>query len=299
MIKRTLGLISLVLISFFAQAQNTSPLKVNDIPLDFDLLSFSLLPNDSAFIETTDGSTFQITNENGIDISVSNMYWKADGGSGIYSIHIENNSKSYKVNFIVMDTFEEIKNTPNDFTIGTYPAKAYKNLAQYEAPKGMIKVTKENQDTFLTQHFQLKDFLVKQGSGYPKYVLVSPKLLYKLELIIAKLKEQDYHVGNMHIMSGYRTPYYNAKIGNGKSSRHIYGDAADIFLDNDNNQAMDDLNKDGKISIHDAQILGKIIENIDKDAQYKWLIGGLGIYNGNGAHRGFVHVDTRGYKARW
>ena len=29
------------------------------------------------------------------------------------------------------------------------------------------------------------------------------------------------------------------------------------------------------------------------------LIGGIGVYRATGAHRGFVHIDTRGYRARW
>ena len=29
------------------------------------------------------------------------------------------------------------------------------------------------------------------------------------------------------------------------------------------------------------------------------LIGGIGIYKPTGAHSGFVHLDTRGYRARW
>ena len=194
---------------------------------------------------------------------------------------------------------QQIKDTPNDFKIGNYPTKSYKNLAQYTAPKGMIEVTKKNKDEYISEHFQLKDFLGKQHSGYPKYVIISTKLLYKLELIIKKLKENGHTVEHLHVMSGYRTPFYNATLGNGKSSRHIYGDAADIYLDNDRNGAMDDIKKDGKIDIHDAKVLAAIVEGIDKEKQYQWLIGGLGVYKGNGSHRGFIHVDTRGFKARW
>ena len=166
-------------------------------------------------------------------------------------------------------------------------------------PKGMIKVTKENESMQISPHFKLKDFLVKQASSYPKYVIINPKLLYKLELIINILEQQGQQIKNMHVMSGYRTPYYNHQLGNRRNSRHIYGDAADIYIDNDKNGAMDDWNQDGKINIKDAQIIGKAVEKIDNDPQYQWLIGGLGIYEGNNRHKGFIHVDTRGYKARW
>ncbi len=283
----------------FVSAKSSS-IKINSIPLDFELLSFSLLQGDTAYIEVNSSSSTIMIDSDGREHEFKNDYfWIAPHNSGIYSIHIENENEKYDVVFLVMKNMQQIENTPNDFIIGNYPTKAYKNLAQYAAPKGMVEVTEENMNTYISQHFQLKDFLVKQQSGYPKYVIINTKLLYKLELIISKLKEKGYRVDHLHVMSGYRTPYYNAKIGNGKSSRHIYGDAADIYLDNDRDNAMDDLNNDGKIDIKDARVLAVIVEEIEKENKYQWLIGGLGVYGGNGNHRGFIHVDTRGFKARW
>jgi hypothetical protein len=29
------------------------------------------------------------------------------------------------------------------------------------------------------------------------------------------------------------------------------------------------------------------------------LVGGCGVYPGNGAHGPFTHIDARGYRARW
>ena len=44
-------------------------------------------------------------------------------------------------------------------------------------------------------------------------------------------------------MSGFRTPQYNAGGGNtgGRAglSRHMYGDASDIFIDNDGNERVE------------------------------------------------------------
>jgi len=292
-------LLIILLFSLFNTSQ-AAKVNVNNIPLDFDLLTFSVLPGDSLEIENTNKYPIFLVNDSGNKIEITKTYyWVAPLKFGIYPYHISAQNTEYKINFIVMKTMKQIKDTPNDFTIGKYAANGYKGLPQYDAPKGMIEVTPDNKDTYISPHFQLKDFLVKQASGHPKYVLISTKLLYKLELIIERLELKGYHVDHLHIMSGYRTPYYNATLGNGKSSRHLYGDAADIFLDNNHDNAMDDLNHDGKINIDDARILGKIVKEIDRDPQYKWLIGGLGIYKAKGGHRGFIHVDTRGFKARW
>ena len=80
-------------------------------------------------------------------------------------------------------------------------------------------------------------------------------LLLKLEMLRREMNMNSINVSNMVIMSGYRTPQYNKAIGNVKFSRHVYGDAADIFVDNDGNYRMDDLNKDGAVSIKDAGFL--------------------------------------------
>lgn len=64
-------------------------------------------------------------------------------------------------------------------------------------------------------------------------------------------------------MSGYRTPYYNRSIGNEtRYSRHVYGDAADIYVDDDDDGIMDDLDGDGKSTLDDARTLGEVIGSL-------------------------------------
>jgi len=101
-------------------------------------------------------------------------------------------------------------------------------------------------------------------------------------------------------MSGYRTPYYNQLIGNVRYSRHLWGDAADIFIDEDpRDDTMDDLNGDCKIDYRDAKILFDIAEELFSDPQLSHFQGGLGWYKTSSAHGPFVHVDVRGWRARW
>ena len=88
-------------------------------------------------------------------------------------------------------------------------------------------------------------------------------------------------------------------LGQGKYSRHIYGDAADVYVDDNNDSEIDDLNNDGKASMADAQVIYQIVETIESEPEYKYLIGGLGKYNKTAAHTWDVHIDTRGYRARW
>ena len=102
-------------------------------------------------------------------------------------------------------------------------------------------------------------------------------------------------------MSGFRTPQYNDQdLGPGARSaisRHMYGDAADVYPDDDGDDRLDDLNHDGKIDLQDARILADAAEAVEK--KFPTLTGGIGIYRANSIHGPFVHIDTRGKRARW
>lgn len=277
-------------------------ISVNGIPLDFPMLSIAVMPGDSIRLLTEQAETeVLLSNTDTILQSKgrSVLAWLAPVNPGIYEHAIRTNTFAYILKVIVMKKMDEIKKSSSHFILGNYPSKTYRNMPEYANPEGMIEVTEENQETFLSAHFRLKDFLTRQQSEFPKFVIISPKLIYKLELIIRKLEEKGVKVENMAVLSGYRTPSYNGSIGNGRNSRHVYGDAADIFVDNNNDQRMDDINGDGKINIGDARFLSAIIDEIDKDPRYQWLSGGMGVYKNNGAHSEFVHTDTRGTIIRW
>ena len=77
----------------------------------------------------------------------------------------------------------------------------------------------------------------------------------------------------------------------------MYGDAADVFVDADSNGRMDDLNHDGHIDRRDAQMLFAAAEQVETD--HPELVGGLSAYSASAAHGPFVHVDARGFRARW
>ena len=83
------------------------------------------------------------------------------------------------------------------------------------------------------------------------------------------------------------------------SGRHVYGDAADIYVDENGDGTMDDLNGDGQTTLDDARALASVVEGLSQKSWYQPFEGGLGLYDANPAHGPFVHVDVRGYPARW
>lgn len=74
----------------------------------------------------------------------------------------------------------------------------------------------------------------------------------------------------LYINSGYRCPEHNAEVGGVSNSQHVLGTAADITYDG-----------------IDVDYLAQVAEECGAD--------GIGKYY----HQDFVHVDVRGYAARW
>ena len=188
----------------------------------------------------------------------------------------------------------------NGYHIGRYPTEGGTRDGVYAPPTGFIEVTAENQDLQVSEHFRLRQFLTKdQFDVWPKYLALNLRLIDKLELVLQELNAMGVRALSLHVMSGFRTPQYNGPGGDGRAalSRHMYGDAADIWVDGDSDGYIDDLNGDGMHDIRDAAVLLRAVERVEQ--KYPELTGGAGLYESNASHGPFVHVDVRGSRVRW
>jgi uncharacterized protein YcbK (DUF882 family) len=195
------------------------------------------------------------------------------------------------------------------YYVGNWPGEKGKVKAprkappdRYRPPPGFIEVTQQNADTRVSEHFTLRDFLTHdQANVWPKFLVLEMRNVDKLELVLADLQSRGIDVSGVKVMSGFRTPQYNKGGGDpsGRAglSRHMYGDAADIFIDSNHDGVMDDLNHDGKISIQDSRVVSQAVDRVE--AAHPELIGGAGVYPAESGHGPFIHIDTRGYRARW
>jgi len=194
------------------------------------------------------------------------------------------------------------------YFVGTWPAErggvgvAKAPANAYANPAGFIEVTPQNADTRVSDHFVLRDFLTHdQPNVWPKYLVLQQKLIDKLELVLADLERHGYDVHGVKVLSGFRTPQYNAGGGNttGRAnlSRHMFGDASDIYIDSNGDGQMDDLDHDGRITIGDSKVVEAAVDRVE--TAHPDLIGGAGVYTAAPGHGPFIHIDTRGYRARW
>lgn len=181
----------------------------------------------------------------------------------------------------------------NGYRIGTYLAERLG--PRYQRPEGFLEVRPEDLELPLTRHFRVGDFVTRDGQEtWPRYVALEPKLLDKLELVLAKVEEVAGldSLGrplSVRVNAGFRTPAYNRTVpGSAKNSQHQYGDAADLAID---------ANDDGRVDRADTKLVALAVNEVERENPD--LAGGLGLYTSRKWARPFVHIDARGRRARW
>jgi hypothetical protein len=190
----------------------------------------------------------------------------------------------------------------NGYRLGYWPQEKGRLRSEaYKNPDGFIEVTPDNEDTRVSEHFRLRDFISHdQKEVWPKYVVLREPLLDKLELVIEDLNDHGVNAEGMRIRSGFRTPAHNQAVrneGSARDSRHQFGDAADVFIDQEGNGKMSDLNGDGKVNFADVKMILDAVERVE--ARFPELVGGTGLYAYSGRSGPFAHIDVRGTRARW
>ena len=293
----------------YAPGRAAFHVKFNGERLLHRLNSAFVLPGDEIFVEVVDAQRrhdymFRTTLGQERQLGPTRWYWNAPASPGVYPVKIQRTRSNTTVtlNVFVMVPLDQVEDgVLNGYRIGHYPTVALRQQAIYTPPRGLIEVTSDNENMLVSPHFRLWQFLCKQDGSYPKYMLLDARLLNALELLLEKANAHGYHTRTLTVMSGYRTPYYNRAIGNSTTySRHLWGDAADIFIDeNPQDGRMDDLNQDGTVDSHDAEVMYDLIKSEYDSRFQKLLVGGLARYRETSSHGPFVHVDVRGIEARW
>lgn len=76
----------------------------------------------------------------------------------------------------------------------------------------------------IANHFTVDEFACKDGTEYPDEWIQAR--LQPLCTLLDIVRQE--HGGPIVVVSGYRTPAYNRRIGGAAKSRHVEGDGVDI-----------------------------------------------------------------------
>lgn len=287
-----------------AKHRSAFSLSVNELTDDLRIRSVFVMPNEPIRIAARSdqqSSVFQIKTSLTVTGQAAQQ-WRvqapATPGIHVCTVRCAAPPDSVQLNIFVLTPYDN-SGVMAGYKIGRYPSGLAQTWTARKAPAGFVQVTKENEGVYLSPRFTLMQFLCKQPGAYPKFLAVQEKLVLKLELILDKLEEKGFSCNTLAIMSGFRTPWYNANLGNPANSQHCWGSAADIYVDNDDNGAMDDLNRDGRCDLTDSRLLHSWIEEWGHEPIFASLLGGLAHYRHTRSHGPFVHVDVRGFSIGW
>ena len=277
--------------------------RAGDVVVPFDTLAVFVLPGDTLAVEALYAASAEAEAPDGAlrRTGPRSWTWTAPPRPGLTPIRVTGpGGAAVAVQAFTLAPFSHAADRIGAYEIGDYEDEPLGGDPAYAEPAGFVEVTRALRDAPVSPHFRLGDFLAKQPSGWPKYLALDSDLLVKLERLLAAVNAAGVPAGGLTVMSGYRTPAYNAAIGNTTVySRHLYGDAADVFVDEDGDGRMDDLDGDGAVTAADAEWLAALAEGVEAGPHGGPLVGGVGVY-GPAPHRGpFVHVDTRGAAVRW
>lgn len=280
------------------------PLRVNGLTVPYPIFSIFVMPGsniDVGFIDAAGGAEVSLGGR-AYEFGRGDLSASAEPGLEVLEIRNVESGEVARINVFTLTPGSRMDRNGrlNGYRIDAYPEEPLNGRDIYLPPSGFVEVTRENLNTRLSPNFELGEFVAKQAADYPKYLILRPELLLKLENILTSLNRADVPTEDFVIMSGYRTPFYNRAIGNVPYSRHVYGGAADLYIDeNPADGVMDDLNGDGRLDRGDARWLADFIDEMARRGDFGPRIGGLGVYGRTSAHGAFVHVDVRGTRARW
>ena len=287
----------------FSTSDDPSPLSpglglsVNGRHLPDNRLAFVVMPGDSVTLSSKYESADWYTSVGEPARGEGNTFgWMAPRSHGIYYIDISCDSITEKYTIIVpVESCRWRTTTLNSYHIGSYGD----GNSSRSKPDYFIELTPGTSGARISTHLTIGQFLCHVEGNYPQYMAFDLRLSDKLEAVLAAVKEIYPQASDIHNISGFRTPEYNASIGNETTeSLHLYGQAADIWIESwPSNNLMDDIDRNKRVDVYDCEYLVEIVRILEIEGNV--VSGGASAYRWISTHGPFVHIDIRGSRASW
>ncbi len=293
----------LIWMMLFSTSDNPSPaspsidLYVNGSALPDNRIAFVVMPGDSVTLSIPDENTgWSVTAGYPSTGGGSTFEWQAPRNHGIFYIDVSCADVVEKFTVIVpVESCRWRTTSLNSYPIGSYGDGNNRN----RMPDHFIELSPATSGAKISTHLTIGQFLGHVEGNYPQYMAFDLRLADKLEAVLAAVQEVYPQASVIHNISGFRTPAYNAAIGNDtRESLHLYGQAADIWIESwPPNNLMDDIDRNKRVDVYDGEYLVEIVRTLEVEG--KVVTGGASAYRWIPSHGPFVHIDIRGSVAVW
>lgn len=192
---------------------------------------------------------------------------------------------------VLVPKAEKTGSTLNGYRMGFYRGERARR-SDPEAPIGFVQIDTSHIALPVSEHLMLSDFITHDNQKtWPRYAAVDPRLLDKIELVLAEIGTWTGSASRddvrFDVRSAFRTPLHNQLVpAAARDSRHQLGDAIDLSVD---------ANRDGRVNSKDANLVAMAVDIVER--LHPDLVGGMGIYTRRGT--AYVHIDARGKRVRW
>ncbi len=272
-------------------------LEIDGDPLPENRMAFVVMPGDSVSFSLGGRECEWVVDAGNPERGCGDSFdWRAPRSHGIFHMDVTTGEDcmSYAV-IVPVETCRWRTTSLNSFPIGSYGD----GDGMEKKPDYFVEIRAEDMGTRLTTHLAVSDFLCHVEGEFPQYMALDLRLADKMEVLLDALKEVYPKATDVHSISGFRTPAYNAAIGNEtRESLHLYGQAADIWIEGwPPNDLMDDIDRNKRVDVYDGEYLVEIVRTLE--AEGRVVTGGASAYRWIPSHGPFVHVDIRGSSAVW
>ena len=271
-------------------------ISVNGIPLPSHMMVFTAFPHETVTLSYRDSLNWSVP---GLGFIGTGKEFSFDlpGSHGTYTVTASDSETVQEYIMVVPLNRAQFRTaTLNSFPIGFYgDGNTRDNLPD----RGFIELWSGMFDARISTHLSFSDFLGHTEGGWPQYMVLDLRLVHKLECVFEQVALLYPEARSIHCISGFRTPAYNAAIGNDTGfSLHLYGAAADFWIEGwPDNDLIDDLDRNKRIDVYDGEFIVDVTRALEAAGEV--AVGGASAYRWITSHGPFVHLDTRGSAAVW
>lgn len=272
------------------------PLRMNGVLQAEHMLAFTADPGERVTLSSDDSLSWSVPSlalqGTGSEFSIT-----LPECHGIYRVNASDSSRVQEWMILVPLSSSQVRTaTVNSFPLGLYGDG---NTRDHLPDLGFIELWQDDYHSRVSTHLTFADLLCHTEGSWPQYMVLDTRMVNKLERILNEVAEYYPEATIIHCISGFRTPAYNAAIGNETGfSLHLYGAAADIWIESwPGNGLIDDLDRNKRIDVFDGEMIVDAARRLEASGEV--AVGGASAYRWIPTHGPFVHIDTRGSAAVW